>query len=190
MGSFAEGLEPIGDYDDTFSASCDRGYVNSRRNAVFAQTFSSYNGNDTVATREQETRPRLDGRKPELQRRMEQWRHSDHRTAVRRYDRPSGDGDGQRLAVWLRPAASTTTSTAATHRFADCKISLTRPLIQPLLLSRGRLVVVQRSAAIADRRTPKCARRSARTTDPKPGTAPRARCHRVARAAPEEWARR
>ena len=54
---------------------------------VLAQTFSGYNGNDTVATREQGNTALLARSETRTTTAMEQWRHSDHRAAVRRGDR-------------------------------------------------------------------------------------------------------
>jgi hypothetical protein len=72
---------------------------------VLAQTFSDYNGNDTVATREQGNTAAV-GQVGNPNYRA--WNNGppDYRTAVRCCDGACCDGDGQRLgAVWpvVRP---------------------------------------------------------------------------------------
>ena len=72
---------------------------------VLAGTFTDYNGNDTVATTEQGNTAAVGTvGNPSYNRPMTR-RHSDYRAAVRHGDRPSGDGNGQWMAVrpGLRP---------------------------------------------------------------------------------------
>ena len=189
QGFVRRGVRTIGEHHDTFSTSCDRSFVNV---SARPQSLRRPSATTTVTTRsplaeQGNTAAVGTGGKPELQRRVEQWRHSDHRAVVRRGDLACRDGDRQRLAV--RPGVRPLSRLQRPLYVGLRTVSSNQTDVTigaPLLLSQGRLafVVFVFSPATAARRRRRCARRSAMMTGPRPEKAQRARCRPADRGGP------